>query len=295
MHANQKIEFQAERDFGSRLNAAFDFIRRNFTPLVISMLVTLMPLLAIGGGILLLIYRYGRADKIDTEISVWFSIWAGLGALVFYFMLLSFLPASIVYSYIKLYRERSESVFTVEQVVSELKKHWLRLLGGGIMSYIVIMPALLLLIVPGIYLAVPMSMIPYIIVNEHVNFFEAFPRAMYMVKNNWWETLGVIIVAGIISSLFTYVFQLPFTIFFGSASLLSASDEFWSLGFWGILSAVVYLVGNFVVQIIPLTIYAFHYHHLVEIKEGTGLMKRLAEFGNTAHPVIDTEDEEETF
>lgn len=296
-YPTDKIEFQAERDFGSRLNVAFDFIRRNFVPLITAMLVILMPLLALGGALGLIFYRYLQANDIsaDSGESMGMVI-VGLSVFVFYLLVISFLPATVVYSYIKLYRERPESVFTVEQVLGELKKYWLRLLGAMILIYIILIPAFILFIIPGVYLAVPMAFIPYIIIAEDLSFFDAMSRAFKMVRDNWWETFGIIIVAAIIGSLFSYVFQLPFTILVGASPFITNSGDLTALGFWGILSAVIYMVGNFIVQAIPLTIYAVHYHHLVEIKEGTGMMGRIANLGNaTARQRTADIDDEETF
>jgi hypothetical protein len=63
----------------------------------------------------------------------------------------------------------------------------------------------------------------------------------------------------------------------------------------GILAAVIYMVGSFIIQAIPLTVYAFHYHHLVEIKEGRGMMGRIANLGNDTTGYSAYVDDEETF
>jgi hypothetical protein len=295
MYQTDKIEFQAERDFGSRLNASFDFIRRNFMPLLTSMLVILVPLLALGGGLGLLLYRYLQNSIVSSGADSVGIVLIGFSIFIFYFLILSFLPAGIIYSYIKLYQERPESVFTVEQVLGELKKHWLRLLGAMILTYIILIPAFLLFIIPGIYLAIPMALIPYIIVSEDLSFFDAMSRAFKMVRDNWWETFGIMVIATIISTLFSYAFQLPITILIGSSSFILDLDNFTSLGFLGILAAVIYMVGSFIIQAIPLTVYAFHYHHLVEIKEGRGMMGRIANLGNTTTGYSAYVDDEETF
>jgi hypothetical protein len=295
MYQTDKIEFQAERDFGSRLNASFDFIRRNFMPLLTSMLVILVPLLALGGGLGLLLYRYLQNSIVSSGADSVGIVLIGFSIFIFYFLILSFLPAGIIYSYIKLYQERPESVFTVEQVLGELKKHWLRLLGAMILTYIILIPAFLLFIIPGIYLAIPMALIPYIIVSEDLSFFDAMSRAFKMVRDNWWETFGIMVIATIISTLFSYAFQLPITILIGSSSFILDLDNFTSLGFLGILAAVIYMVGSFIIQAIPLTVYAFHYHHLVEIKEGRGMMGRIANLGNATTGYSAYVDDEETF
>jgi hypothetical protein len=55
------------------------------------------------------------------------------------------------------------------------------------------------------------------------------------------------------------------------------------------------MVGSFIIQAIPLTVYAFHYHHLVEIKEGRGMMGRIANLGNATTGYSAYVDDEETF
>lgn len=294
MYLNDKIEFQAERDFGMRLNAAFDFIKRNFLPLVSSMLVVIVPLLAIGGAASLLLFRYLQTTifKDDNPLSIAI---AGFLFFVFYFVIISFLPSAVVYSYIKLYREREESVFTVGQVLGELKRHWLKLLGAMVLIYVTVIFATMFFIIPGIYVAIPLAFVPYIIVVEDMNVIEAIARAFQTIKNHWWESLGIIIVALIITSLFSWAFQLPFTVLVGAMPFLVNNSDVSSLGFWGLLTVGVYMVGNFLVQIIPAVVYAFHYHHLVEIKEGTGLMGRISRIGKHSDPTKQYADEEETY
>ncbi|WP_448519423.1 hypothetical protein [Rhodoflexus sp.] len=296
MYFDNKIEFQAERDLGSRINVAFDFIKRNFLPLTGAMLVVITPLLAIGGAAGLLFFRYSQADNLATgSESVTTVLSIGLIFILYYFVLLGFLPASVVFSYIKLYREQEAATFSVEEVLGELKKHWLKLLGAMILTYAILLPAFLLFIIPGVYLAIPLLFVPYAIVAEDMNVIEAISRAFQLVKNHWWETFGLVIVAAIINYLFSYIFQLPFVLTFGALPFLSTSTGLDSLGIWGILASIVYLLGNFIIQVIPLTMYAFHYHHLVEIKEGTGLLGRISKLGRGDIQRKSYTDEEESY
>lgn len=296
MYFSDKIEFQAERDFGSRLNVAFDFIRRNFVPLVSAMLVVITPLLALGGAVGLLFVRLAQAENTTNADNTATFVLISFMFFIYYTVLTSFLPASVVYSYIKLYREREAAVFSVEEVLGELKKHWLKLVGAVLLTYAILVPAFMLFVIPGIYLAIPLVFVPYAIVAEDMSVTQAVGRAFQLVKNHWWETLGLIIIAYIIAALFSYVFQLPFMIFFGSLPFISAvSTNVTSMGFWGILATAVYMLGNFIVQGIPLVIYAFHYHHLSELKEGRGLMGRIGNLGTTSNARNRYTDEEETY
>ncbi|MCS7019829.1 MAG: hypothetical protein RMJ87_11750 [Cytophagales bacterium] len=285
MLLNNKIEFQAERDFGSRLNVAFDFIKRNFAPLLGSILVVTVPLLALGGALVLFFSRYLQLET-DSLVS---NVLLGFAFFAFYIIIV-FLPGAAVYSYIKLYQERPEAVFSVGQVLNELKKHWFSLLLTLLLSYLLIIMASLLLILPGIYVAVPLVLVPYIVVIEETNVITAISRAFYLVKNYWWETLGMIIIANIISWLFMFAFQVPFVVVVGILPFVMLDTMDWSI--WGILTGLVYLIGTFIVQIIPLVIYAVHYHHLLEIKESIGLMKRISSLGQQVSQAV---DEEETY
>ncbi len=80
------------------------------------------------------------------------------------------------------------------------------LVGAGILAGFGIGAGLVLLIVPGLYLATIWAVIAPAIVVERRGIFDAFGRSRHLVKGNGWPVLGTIVVAYLIAIVTTLVF-----------------------------------------------------------------------------------------
>jgi hypothetical protein len=82
----------------------------------------------------------------------------------------------------------------------------LPLIGAGILAAIGIGLGLLLLVVPGLFLATIWAVIAPAIVVERRGVFEAFGRSRELVRGNGWPVFGVTVVAILITIVATIVF-----------------------------------------------------------------------------------------
>lgn len=73
------------------------------------------------------------------------------------------------------------------------------LLGAGILAGLGVGAGLLLLIVPGLYLATVWAVIAPVIVVERRGVFDAFGRSRQLVSGNGWPVFGTIVVAYLIT------------------------------------------------------------------------------------------------
>jgi hypothetical protein len=85
------------------------------------------------------------------------------------------------------------------------------LLGAGILAALGIAAGFILLIIPGIYLAVIWSMIVPTIVLEQASARESFGRSRALVRGRFWSVLGTIVIALVISGIVSSLLSLPFT------------------------------------------------------------------------------------
>lgn len=276
------IQFEQRRDFGEKINATFTFVTEQIRGLGLALLYIVGPLALVGG----IISGYGQAelmgnatsvDSPDKLLSFYGSMFTGSRLIGVVFQLLAYVLTSLVtFSYIRLYRQqRGEGQIEVSTVWAEVQQF----IGSGVLlsiaSSFIIGLGFVLLVLPGIYVAVALTLAPAILVFERQDVGQVISRSFKLVSNNWWSTFGLLFVMGIIVSILGMVFTVPAAIvggLFGAGVLKDIS----------ILTAVftaIASVGGSILQGISATAVAFQYYSLVEEKEGNGLMNQIDAIG----------------
>ena len=220
-------------------------------------------------------FRLGRSARYDTNL--------GLSRIlsVQYFLLMLFSWLSIVASqlalgaYIKIYVEQNGAQATPAQVWEVFKKYFFRVFFFSIPLAVLILIGYCFCIVPGVWLTV--VLVPYnlILMVEDLSFGDAFSRCFSIIRDNFWISLAVYLVAGII-----YVFGgLIVSAAVGAVVGISAFFTTRSLGTTlGIVTSILNIFSGFF-YIIFFVSMALQYYNLVEIHDGTGLLGRIDEIG----------------
>ncbi|RYF69870.1 MAG: hypothetical protein EOO39_16765 [Cytophagaceae bacterium] len=279
------IQFEQRRDFGEKINATFTFATEQIRGLGLSLLYIVGPVALIGG----IISGYGQAELLgnatsvntpDKLLSFYASIFSGSRLIGMVFQLLAYVLTSLVtFSYIRLYRAQlSDKQIEVSAVWAEVQQF----IGSGVLlsiaSAFIIGFASILLIIPGIYVAIALTLATAVLVFERQDVGQAISRSFKLVGDNWWATAGLLFVIGIIVSILGMVFTLPAGIvggLFGAGVLKDVS----------ILATVftaLASVGSTVLQGLSATATAFQYFSLIEEKEGTGLINQIDSIGQGA-------------
>lgn len=134
------------------------------------------------------------------------------------------------------------------------------------------------------YLAVVLSLFFPVLWLEDRNVLATVGRCFQLIKGRWWSTFGLLIVAGIIQSMLSFVFILPqYAVMFGKALRVPGLDS----DLLGILAQCIYAVGIIFTYSVSLLALAFQYFNLVERKEGVGLRLLVGELGQSrATPAV---------
>ena len=131
-------------------------------------------------------------------------------------------------------------------------------------------------VLPGIYLMVVLFPYPFVIVNEDKSIGETFSRCFELIKENFWNSLGIYIVAGLISSVCSMVIGLVLGIFIGVGSYFSTKE----------ISSTAAIVTSFVTMLqyffylVLFVAVGLQYYNLAELRDGTGLERRLEDLGS---------------
>lgn len=294
----QRIEFQKYRDFGQIISATFEFIRNNFGPLLKSIIFMVGPFIFLTG---IFLSFYNRSVFTFTRIFNYSDVipqilLSGLSAFFTVQMLIT-----VVYSYVLIYlRRQDDSVIQIEEVWQEVKSNILRVLGVTLsitlmflilfviifipIALIVdirnnpfaILPFMLLLMFPLIYLAIKLTLVLFVSLNEKTGVIESIKRSFYLIKNKWWFTFGLIIVLSFIQGFMGMVFQIPqwimsFVIAFNSFDGTGVSDTTNTI----MIITTVIAAFNYIFYSISLIAIAFHYFSLIEQKEAKGLFEKI--------------------
>ncbi len=78
--------------------------------------------------------------------------------------------------------------------------YW-KFIGATVLYSLVVLGGLILLIIPGIYLAIRYLFVPYLIVDKNITIGEAFAKSTEMTKGKKWSILGFLILTVIFSLL----------------------------------------------------------------------------------------------
>lgn len=288
-----KIKFYKLRDFGAKMNAVVEFLRENLGRFFLNLLLIAGPL-ALVLSLLFSNLFSSMTDMIglqDPDQAV--GLFAILGGNYFLMILISWLATSMIitvtYTYIRLYNEGVAKETPVGDVFRLSLKKYGGVLLLGVLIFIVTMFGMLFFILPGIFLAVTLSLSYAIYVFEDISPTDAFGRSFKLISGKWWSTFGLLFVTSLMAYVVQLVFSLPFmVVYFANIFTMveqaqnnpedpSAIFEIFSSGYMTFAMAIS-MVGTYLTYSIPLIGLGYQYSNLVERSEGRGLMNEIADF-----------------
>lgn len=279
MYTN-KFKFQAIRSFSEVFQASTDFLRQEWRPFLRALLIYAGPFILITAGISI----YFQQSLGDVFFSKEFmeNPLRTLGN-AFYLMALAGLISNtmlytVVYSYINVYASKGADNFTQEDVIQGIKDNFLKVLITSIVIGVLIMLGFIAFILPGIYLAVPLSLIFITRIYENLSLGEGISRVFKLIRSNWWQTFGIIIVAAFIVFFLQMGVSIPQAIYKGIRGLHSISGEGVPADdTFGMLLGVITTFFSNIAGAYTLLIIAIQYFSLREYRDEPFLNERISE------------------
>ncbi len=296
----QRIILQKQRDFSEKISATFDFLRQNFKPLFGALIL-------IGGPIILIISiavaylaldisGLGLApggDVLNQMISLYSTV--AISGLASWFIYI--IVTTITFSYIKIYlTQPASTIITTDMVWQKSKKYILPIFFSSFIVALVVGFGTIFFIIPGIALAIYLTVINPLIIIEDLSFGEAFSKSIKMITDNFWSTFGFLFVTGLISWLIGFAFSIPNALLSGIHSFnsiqsgeVNSIDSTSVFGISFLITGVIANIGSYLLSVIPNVAVGIQYFNLKEEKESTGLIDQIAQMGGNSI------DEEETY
>ncbi|WP_299527241.1 hypothetical protein [uncultured Lutibacter sp.] len=294
---NNHIEFKKERDLGAIITDTFTFIRENWRDYFLTVFKIIGPVLLVGAALLVFaMVSYSGAIKgiisLDQSAPDPSNIMGNMFGM-FGWIFLMFVVFGIVYTllaevslfYIKSYIENN-GVANFEEVKDNTYANIWKFVGLGVLSILMMIVAYVLCVLPVVYIAIVLSLAMPIMVFENKSVGDTISHCFTLIKSEWWNTFGVVLVIGILVSMLGFIFSIPSLIY----QLISMGVTFTNddpTAILGILEDPIYLMlnlfayfGKFLFYSVTLVASAFIYFDLNEQKNFTGTFEKIESLGS---------------
>ena len=288
---NRFIEFKKQRELGEILSDTFAFIRTQFKPFISTYFKIVGPYLLV-----LLIsmgfYLYSFNSVLDFNVESSNELFSGIsmfiGILVFMIILILVyvISQSTVLHYIKSYTNHSGNI-DFNEIKREVYNSLWSFIGLGIIVFLSVLVGFMFCILPGIYLAVPLSLSFSIMVFGQKSVGDSYSYGFTLVKDEWWITFATLFVVGIIVTIASYAFSLPAVIYqYAKMGIFSGELDAENVmdGFIDPIYVILNMIGTLaqiLLNLITIIAGAFIYFNLNERKNFTGTFERIQNLGKT--------------
>jgi hypothetical protein len=178
-------------------------------------------------------------------------------------------------AYVKVYERKQGEEPEFAEVWAEFSRYFLKVFLYSLLILLVIAVGMVLCILPGVYLWVVLLPFEMVIMVEEETFGNAWDRCFTIVKENFWGSLGIYIVAYLIYNFSTAIIGGAVSVVTGILTYFTTKDLGATFGFFSsilnIFSFVFFIV--FYISVI------MNYFSLTERYDGTGIIRRLDELG----------------
>jgi len=284
----QTIDLRKKREFGEIFNATTIFLKQEYKLLGKTFLFYVLPVALVLGIMSALNQATLMRNMTELQSGNYNTFSVGnlfsKYAITYLIMLVNqVVLISFLFSYMKLYLEKGSGNFNERDIFEGIKSVFLKVfLALFVVGFISII-GLFLCVIPGIFLSVSLSVIFCIMIFEDKSFGESFLRSFELTRLQWWWTFLIIFVSYLVVSLISYILALPMVSVGILAGLHSLKDpSAMSTVFTPFVTAYTVLLSlvTAVLYLIPLTVIAFQYFNLVEIKERPSLLGKIDQITN---------------
>lgn len=287
------FKLEKERELGEIITDTFAFVRIHFKDLTQVFMQTILPilLLSVAAGIY---YQYASQKIVGDNILIEndpFDLLRSFTTIIIPTLLAIFssLFLFVISGIAILASVKSVQQFgkiEIQFVKTEIKTRFWSMTGLSVISFLSLMVAAVFCFLPFVYLIVPVSIMFPLLVIEEKSVGDSFSYAFTLIKENYWITLGTLIVLFIILVLASLIFQLPifiYTIFSTVTKLEASTVDYNNLieTDWVLLSLTA--VGNFgsnILSLVSLIASALIYFNLNEKHNLTGTAKDIDTIGS---------------
>lgn len=273
------IELRRIRDFGEIINDTFTFLKQNFKPLFLSLLV-ICGFFVLVGTVTTAFSQIAIYDSVDASQARDYNNGLKVGLGVFANALVTVMSQFFIYlttlCFVAVYLEKKGGKPTAQDVWNYFKYYFFRSLGSAFLLMILGGLGFLFCLIPGIYLMPIFYLVLPIMVMENATFNYSFNKSFKIIKDYWWTVFGIIFVCSLIVSVCSSIATVPLSIVSSMRLFVSMKYVSWPIMiFFSMLQNILMLT-----YAIPTIAIVLCYFSLEERKDGTGILERIEMFGS---------------
>lgn len=281
------INFKKVRSLGDMLSDTLKFLSTEWQPFFMTIVkLAIVPvLIAIAAAIYFLMQSnsfYGGLLDLNSldgseieDINFNFSsILVPLAIFSFSYLIAYALVTVASLSYIKSYI-KNKGIINYEEIQNDAKTTFWSYVGLFFVVGIIVFIGTLFCFLPGIYFVVVLSLSIPIMIFQNSGVLDSINGAFTLIKDNWWETFGILIVVQILILIISFIVQLPVGMYQGVNTTVMLQGEYpnellelFSDPVYLILLGISYLV-KFILYIISTIVTVFIYFDIREQKNPT--------------------------
>ena len=281
---NNYINFKRQRELGETLTDTFKFLRQEYKGLFQALLrnaaIPFIILIAAAGY-----YATISADSSLFDGGIFSMANLVLPAIILLLAVLFYYAVmyGTVLHYIRLYIE-NRGVVDQDILKNEVRSQLGSLIGVTFLIALIVFFGLMLCILPGIYLAIPLSLGWALLVFKNKPIGDVISDSFKLVKGEWWMTFATMFVLGLLLYVANIVFSLPVIIYtlvkaFTSGAEISQGNMSGLFDWVYLTLNVIASVAQYILAVIfPIAI-AFIYYNLNEKTNQTGAFETIDSIG----------------
>ncbi|MFY0631643.1 MAG: hypothetical protein JXR05_14805 [Flavobacteriaceae bacterium] len=218
MNDQSFVKFNKIRTLGGMISSTVQFLGREGKPLLLTIIkAAIIPILIAICAVIYFSFSvaevYEETVYYETILDLDFSgLWLPLFAYFFSYLIAQALIASSTLSYIKSYNS-NRGIVNFEEVTSLIKEKFGSFVGLLFLNGLIIGFGALLCVIPGIYFGVVLSISTSLVIFQSKGVTESINDSFGFIKNNWWDTFGILIVVHIIIWIISFILELPIGIY----------------------------------------------------------------------------------
>jgi len=286
----QKMELRKLRNFSDNINDSFQFIKQEFKPLL-GCYVAICGMFIVLSSVISGLYQ---RDSMVGFMRIFKGLdyqQRGLGDvfnlnyfLILFLGTLSYVIMHIVIAvYFKLYTQKGKVSPTIEEVWKATLRFIVPIFFYSIIYGIITFISVFFCIVPFFYFAVVFAPFTLIYVVEEVSFTDGFSRCFSLIRDNYWESLGIYLISYLIYSISAGIIGILVSIIAGGISYLTTKDI---AAVTGIVTGTLNIFTHIFYIIFSVSV-SLNYYNLVERLDGSGLLERIDSLGSKQEDAIE--------
>ncbi|TRX72213.1 hypothetical protein [Carboxylicivirga sp. M1479] len=281
-----ELKFNQKRDFSSVINAAFEFYKQEgvlFAKTMIS--YTGIPIVLMISMLVYMVMQAVNGQFANVVNAPDFSSLANLFVPLFLLIVLGIIVQIMVvaasYGYIKVYHEKGKGNFSMSDVGSQITRNFFPIIGYTFVISILIMAGFVFFFLPGIYFAIILSLIYPIMFIEDKGLGKNFNRCFQVIRNNWWATFGVLLVASILVGIVGSIISVPLQFYVQfKIPMIAQSGDWGSLNLpFVIITYSLLIVLSIYLRSFVYVVTGLQYFSLNENEGSSTIMDRINQIG----------------